>query len=439
MPVTKTNRFVSNSTSVESSNTVRRPESKDTKSKKRVLKNTNDKSMSINVRKFSSSGSVVSNKHETINSTVCQSNTNVLKAKTINAVNDGSNIVCVSCDSRVKRALFTSLVAEKSRNLGATSIVAKSRFSVAKTPTTTNKISSASSLSPNSSQSRTLSNYIKIKLQQSESGRNGLNINYVLIGHLRVKPHSQHLVIQLVLWIVDSGCSKHMTGNLQLLRNFVEKLMGIVCFRNDHFAAITGYGDYVHGNLMICNIYYVEGLGHNLFLVRQFCDEDLEVAFRLNTCYVQILEGEDLLTGSCDSNLYTISISELADSYPSVSKEKRKKASFPHKLVPKYYATRILKLSNDSVANTLDNEDTPSSSLIIVEENEAPQVVTSSEEQVANEQTTSVSTKNANEPVQEDIAAFDGNDFYNLRQICTSSTKHIIILINGRRIIHMNK
>nr|GEZ65786.1 putative ribonuclease H-like domain-containing protein [Tanacetum cinerariifolium] len=33
-------------------------------------------------------------------------------------------------------------------------------------------------------------------------------------------------VIQLVLWIVDSGCSIHVTGNLQLLRNFVEKFMG---------------------------------------------------------------------------------------------------------------------------------------------------------------------------------------------------------------------
>ncbi|GKB23248.1 retrovirus-related pol polyprotein from transposon TNT 1-94 [Tanacetum coccineum] len=42
-------------------------------------------------------------------------------------------------------------------------------------------------------------------------------------------------VIQLVLWIVDSGCSKHMTGNLSLLRNFVEKFMGTVCFGNDHF------------------------------------------------------------------------------------------------------------------------------------------------------------------------------------------------------------
>nr|GEW16659.1 retrovirus-related Pol polyprotein from transposon TNT 1-94 [Tanacetum cinerariifolium] len=67
--------------------------------------------------------------------------------------------------------------------------------------------------------------------------------------------------------VVDSGCSKHMTCNLQLLRNFVEKLMGIVRFGSDHFATITGYGDYVQGNLTICHVYYVEGLGHNLFLV----------------------------------------------------------------------------------------------------------------------------------------------------------------------------
>ncbi|GJT18074.1 retrovirus-related pol polyprotein from transposon TNT 1-94 [Tanacetum coccineum] len=123
-------------------------------------------------------------------------------------------------------------------------------------------------------------------------------------------------VIQLILWIVYSGCSKHMTGNLQLLRTFVEKFMGIVRFEDDHFAAITGYGDYVQGNLTICHVYYVEGLGHNLFLAGQFCDGDLKVSFRSNTCYVQNLEGDDLLTSSRDSNLYTISISEMAASSP---------------------------------------------------------------------------------------------------------------------------
>ncbi|GJT80885.1 ribonuclease H-like domain-containing protein [Tanacetum coccineum] len=90
--------------------------------------------------------------------------------------------------------------------------------------------------------------------------------------------------------------------------------MGTVRFGNDHFAAITGYGDYVQGNLTICHVYYVEGLGHNLFSVGQFCDGDLEVAFRSNTCYVRNLKGDDMLTGSRDSNLYTISIFEMAAS-----------------------------------------------------------------------------------------------------------------------------
>ncbi|GKD55343.1 retrovirus-related pol polyprotein from transposon TNT 1-94 [Tanacetum coccineum] len=90
--------------------------------------------------------------------------------------------------------------------------------------------------------------------------------------------------------------------------------MGTVRFGNDHFTAITGYGDYVQGNLMICHVYYVEGLGHNLFSVGQFCDGDLEAAFHSNTCYVWNLEGDDLLTGSRDSNLYTISISKMAAS-----------------------------------------------------------------------------------------------------------------------------
>ncbi|GJU60964.1 putative ribonuclease H-like domain-containing protein [Tanacetum coccineum] len=131
---------------------------------------------------------------------------------------------------------------------------------------------------------------------------------------IKAKNVSNTKVIQLVLWIVDSGCSKHMTGNLQLLRNFIEKFMGTVCYGNDHFFAITSCRDDVQGNLTICHVYYVEVLGHNLFSVGQFCDEDLEVSFRSNTCYVWNLEGDDLLTGSRDSNLYTIFISKMAAS-----------------------------------------------------------------------------------------------------------------------------
>nr|GEV45477.1 integrase, catalytic region, zinc finger, CCHC-type, peptidase aspartic, catalytic [Tanacetum cinerariifolium] len=202
-----------------------------------------------NTEKFSSSDSKVSNKGESMNSTVYQSNANVLKANTVNTVND---------DSRVKKALFICPIAAKPRNLGATSVVVKS-----------------------------------------------------------------------------NGCS--MTGNLQLLRNFIEKFMGTVRFRNDHFTEITGCG------------YYVQ--------------EDLD--------------------------------------------------NFVSPLYKEYCAMSTPKVSDDFAADTLHNEDTPSSSSIVVEENEAPQILTSSEEPIANEPTTRVSNENANELVQEDVAAFDENEFYN--------------------------
>ncbi|GJU66473.1 retrovirus-related pol polyprotein from transposon TNT 1-94 [Tanacetum coccineum] len=123
-------------------------------------------------------------------------------------------------------------------------------------------------------------------------------------------------LVQIVLWIVDSGCSKHMTGDQSLLKNFIEKFKGTVRFGNDNFAAIKGYGDYIQGNITICHVYYVEGLGHNLFSVGQFCDGDLEVAFCSKTCFVRNPEGDDLLISGRESNLYTISISDMTASSP---------------------------------------------------------------------------------------------------------------------------
>ncbi|GJX69728.1 retrovirus-related pol polyprotein from transposon TNT 1-94 [Tanacetum coccineum] len=123
-------------------------------------------------------------------------------------------------------------------------------------------------------------------------------------------------VVQVMLWYLDSGCSKHMTGNRSKLMNFVEKFIGSVRFGNDHLGAIMGYGDYVMGDSVISRVYYVEGLGHNLFSVGQFCDSDLEVAFRKHTCFVRDVKGTDILTGSRGTNLYTISIDEMMKSSP---------------------------------------------------------------------------------------------------------------------------
>nr|GFC78856.1 integrase, catalytic region, zinc finger, CCHC-type, peptidase aspartic, catalytic [Tanacetum cinerariifolium] len=119
-------------------------------------------------------------------------------------------------------------------------------------------------------------------------------------------------IVQIYLWIIDSGCSKHMTSNHALLANFVEKFLGTVHFGNNDFVVIAGYGDVVIGSMTIKKVYFVKGLGHNLFSVRQFCDKGLEAAFQKSTCFVRNEDGVDFLTGDRSSNLYTIALNEVA-------------------------------------------------------------------------------------------------------------------------------
>ncbi|GKD68771.1 hypothetical protein Tco_1322861, partial [Tanacetum coccineum] len=78
-------------------------------------------------------------------------------------------------------------------------------------------------------------------------------------------------------------------------------------------------------------------------------------------------------------------------------------------------------VSNDFAANILNNEDTPSSSSIIIEDHEAPQLVSSSKEPIANEPSTPVSENHSDELIQEDIAEVNGNTYIN--PFCTPVVK----------------
>nr|GFB83212.1 integrase, catalytic region, zinc finger, CCHC-type, peptidase aspartic, catalytic [Tanacetum cinerariifolium] len=272
---------------------------------------------------------------------------NALKAKDVLCVSCAKNVLIPCHDkylanyklnvhSKVRRALFTTFRTVKSKFEDTTLVVSKTRIFVkitqSKSLDTTlvvsqtkiaaitplnpkNKVSSAFTLRDSS-----LSNYMKNKIRTSRMWQKWYELQ-PNVGWSPVKTppnvvNSQPTVKTSVFVKKNSGCSKHMTGDRSLLENFVEKFIGTVHFENDHFAAIAGYSDYVQGNITVCHVYYIEGLGYNLFSVGQFCDGDLEVALILNTCYVRNLKGDDLLTGARESNLYTISISDMAASSP---------------------------------------------------------------------------------------------------------------------------
>nr|GFA07554.1 hypothetical protein [Tanacetum cinerariifolium] len=87
------------------------------------------------------------------------------------------------------------------------------------------------------------------------------------------------------------------------------------------------------GNVTIYRVYYVEGLGYNLFSVGQFYDSDLEATFQKHTCYVRNLDDVDLLSGLRDINLYTISLDDMLKSSPIylLSKSSNNKRWFWHR------------------------------------------------------------------------------------------------------------
>nr|GEV22342.1 retrovirus-related Pol polyprotein from transposon TNT 1-94 [Tanacetum cinerariifolium] len=138
---------------------------------------------------------------------------------------------------------------------------------------------------------------------------------------------ARQAIVQLILFIVDSGCTKHMTGNLKLLCNFVEKFLGTVRFGNDQFMPVLSYGDLVQGNITVNRVYYIEGLNHNLFSVGQFCDADLEVAFRNLHVLLEIFK-KDIVIGLPKLKY----VKDQLCSFCELSKEKR--SSFKSKVVP---------------------------------------------------------------------------------------------------------
>ncbi|GJU74451.1 retrovirus-related pol polyprotein from transposon TNT 1-94 [Tanacetum coccineum] len=221
------------STRLKAASSVRSPSIRDSPFNNSVLSNTKKSSKKVEVsvrtnkKTYVASKNVVSNKKIVTDVDV----KNALKEKNVLCVSCAKNVLIPCHDkclanyklnvhSKVRRALFTTPRTSKSTFEDTTPVVSKTRFSVT--------ITQYKSLDTTPVVSKT-----KIAAVTPLSAKNKISSAFKSIS-----------VVQIVLWIVDSGCSKHMTGDRSLLKNFVVKFMGTVRFGNDHFAAITGYGDY---------------------------------------------------------------------------------------------------------------------------------------------------------------------------------------------------
>nr|GEV10338.1 hypothetical protein [Tanacetum cinerariifolium] len=332
------------STGMNVASSVRRPMNRDSHVKNSVLANSKNsaKKVAVYVRKNkqtdNTSVNVISNKENVIDVDVA----NASKPKKLLCVSCMQNVLIpchdkclesykLNMNSNVSRTLSTN--SRTPNSLNTTHVVLKTRFS--------EKLGQSKTLGTTSVVSKP-----KIDVESASKAKNKSPVNTNPNVHNSCS--SEKPSVSVKKWVVKLPICPCDVSSC---------VAGTIRFKNDNFGAIIGYGDYIQGNITICHVYYVEGLGHNLFSVGQFCDCDLEVAFRSKTCYMRNLEGDNFLTGGRESNLYTISISDMAISSPvclilnlvdglpkfkygkdhlcsNCERGKRKKAFHPPKLVP---------------------------------------------------------------------------------------------------------
>src|SRR3954468_11331563 len=134
------------------------------------------------------------------------------------------------------------------------------------------------------------------------------------------------LILKKKPWYLDSGCSRHMTGDRESFVSFKNKEGGTVTFGNNDKAKIKGIGSIgKKGTIFINNVQYVEGLKHNLLSISQLCDDGYEVSFNQNSCIVKIPSSDKILfLGKRHKNLYIFYLDDLSSESCLLSKEKDK-------------------------------------------------------------------------------------------------------------------
>jgi hypothetical protein len=78
---------------------------------------------------------------------------------------------------------------------------------------------------------------------------------------------------------MDSGCSRHITGQKALLKDFTKKRDGHIRFGNNHKGEVVGHGKVGNSTNSISNVSLVTNLKHNLLSVSQICDLGHSVKF----------------------------------------------------------------------------------------------------------------------------------------------------------------
>ena len=143
------------------------------------------------------------------------------------------------------------------------------------------------------------------------------------------------------IWVLDSGCSNHMTGDKALISQFEEKVGPQITFGDDNKGFTMGYGNLNVGNVIIKEISLVGGLKHNLLSISQFTDKGYKVEFMKNRCLITHKKIRELaLSGVRKGSLFVVDLDSANKDkifcfYTKASSEEK------HVVAPKAFSSQL--------------------------------------------------------------------------------------------------
>jgi len=115
-------------------------------------------------------------------------------------------------------------------------------------------------------------------------------------------------------WYLDSGCSRHMTGEKSMFITLTMKEGGNVKFGGNQAGKIIGIGTIGNSSISINNVWLVGDLEHNLLSISQFCDNGYDVLFDKTNCTVVNKDDNSIVfKGKRIENVNKINFYELVD------------------------------------------------------------------------------------------------------------------------------
>ncbi|KAI3813979.1 hypothetical protein L1987_18717 [Smallanthus sonchifolius] len=174
-------------------------------------------------------------------------------------------------------------------------------------------------------------------LKRNDEGKSSSSLEKNMTGHSFVKSHGfkQQNTLNVKFfgqprrtinntWYVDSGCSRHMTGNVRLLEDVIKIDGGYVAFAGNKGGYITSQGTLKNDKVKFEKVNYVEQLEHNLLSVSQVCDKKFSFHFNDHECYILkpgfVIPDEWILMKAPrrnDTYVLDLSVATTTDSIPT--------------------------------------------------------------------------------------------------------------------------